>query len=351
MIMELGWEVERSPIRDYAAWEAHVRDVARKVSGYEFIKDKNYDLVWDIWNEPDQPDKMFWRGTEAEYLEMFGRGAKALREVLGPQVKISGPCLTKYDVPYITRFLNFCKAEKITLDVLSWHELGVDSDIPSVTEHLRDARRRFVDNPAYRNLGIQRIQINESVGPSAKYMPAEILAYLNALERGGADGACRACWGDSRGVNTCYNATLDGILTPDSHQPLAAWRAYKVYAESVSSRVQSTASNPRIVSFGSRGNDERASAQIVVGYFALGNSPAAVDIVLRLLNVRSIPSLNRTAIARVRVERIPDAGEQPLPELERLAEMTLPVHNGAVEVRLGKIGLHEASIVTLTADR
>ncbi len=32
---------------------------------------------------------------------------------------------------------------------------------------------------------------------------------------GGADGACKGCWNDSKGLSNCVNHTLDGIPSPN----------------------------------------------------------------------------------------------------------------------------------------
>jgi hypothetical protein len=169
------------PYHDYAKWEELIRWVARDA------KTKKYNLIWDLWNEPDS--ELFFGGNRQQFCETFARGAKVLREELGPQVVLSGPSLAQYDPTYIAEFLDYCVAHRIPLQVLSWHELFVDANIPSVKAHLVEARQRFVNNPAYRSLGIKKIQINEIVGPGANFQAGEILGYLKALEDGGADGA------------------------------------------------------------------------------------------------------------------------------------------------------------------
>jgi hypothetical protein len=275
---------DKTPIRDYQAWEAHVRKVARNGMTFQYERDKKRQSVWDIWNEPDHRD-FFWRGTFEEFLETFVRAARALREELGSETLISGPSLTNYNVLQLTQFLNHCKAHDVRIDVLSWHELGVDGDIPSVTEHLRDARKRFQQNQAYVQLGIKKLQVNEIIGPTAKYRPGEILGYLHALEAGGADAACKSCWPDSDGISSCFNFSLDGILTPKTFEPRAAWWAYKHYADSVATRVRSTSSDIRLPTFASRAEDgdkADAPARLLIGYYAFKKSPNVMTARLQL---------------------------------------------------------------------
>lgn len=323
------------PLRDLNAWESHVRQIATNW--------KKYDLVWDIWNEPDIPG--FWKGDQATFFETFARAAKALREELGPKTVISGPSLTNYDVGYLTKFLDYCKSQRIRLDVLSWHELGVDANIPSITEHLQDARKRFLANPAYESLHIKSIQINEIIGQSSTNRPGEILGYLQALERGGADGACKSCWG------TCWNNTLDGLLTPDRHEPCAAWWTYKHYADSIPSRVRSASTNSRIASFASRGDTKDASARILIGYFYYDSPLQSTDVRLQLRNVGAVPWAAKESRLHVTIERIPNSGDQPLHQPETVTTESLPIIKGILETHLQNVKLHEAYVVTLSAAR
>ncbi len=64
----------------------------------------------------------------------------------------------------------------------------------SIVEHLVEARAGFVQNPRFRSLGLREIHINEYMGLSDRYFPAETVSYLEALERGSADRAARSCW-------------------------------------------------------------------------------------------------------------------------------------------------------------
>ena len=317
-------------------WAAFVTSMVKKSAGYTF--------AWDVLNEPDltsdyheAPDKFF---------PIFAQSSQILHQQLGPNVLVSGPSTSHYDRVYLTHFLDYCKAHNTRVDVLSWHELDADADIPSVEDHVREARRLFVDNPAYRALGIRQIQINEIVGPSAQYRPGEILGYFDALERGGADGACKGCWNDTKGGSNCANNTLDGILTPDTHQPRAAWWAYKAYADTVPTRVVSRSSDRSVVAFATAGDGQ--SASVVVGGFAYEDyGRGSVSVVVRLLNVSRLPFVGAGGRVHVRVEKIPDAGETALPTLLVVQEQNVAVTGGAAQVTLPPLAPHEAYRLTL----
>jgi hypothetical protein len=289
---------------------------------------------------------MFWKGTESQLFETFAQAARALRSELAPGTAISGPSLSHYDRDYLARFVDFCKAKNVHLNVLSWHELAVDDNIPSIAEHLREARHLFVENSVYRSVGIERIEINEIIGPSAQYRPGEILGYFAALEKGGADGACKACWGDARGGSNCTNDTLDGILTPDTHEPRAAWWAYKAYADSIAGRVQANSSDPRLAVFAS-GSAAAGTAQVLVGcYPCPGLSTPNMGLAIRIQNLSRI--LGKARRAHVKVERLPDSGEKPLLAPEKGLEEDVALSSGGLTAAIPALALHEAYLVTIS---
>ena len=310
--------------------------MVKKLAGYTF--------AWDVLNEPDLTSD--YHEALDKFFPIFAQSSQILHERLGPNAFVSGPSISHYDRVYLTHFLDYCKAHNARVDVLSWHELDSDADIPSVEDHVREARRLFVDNPAYKSLGIRQIQINEIVGPSAQYRPGEILGYFDALERGGADGACKGCWDDTKGGSNCANNTLDGILTPDTHQPRAAWWAYKAYADTVPARVISRSSDRSVVAFATAG--DARSASVVVGGFTYGDyGRSSVSVMVRLLNVSRLPFVGAGVRVHVRVEKIPDTGEAALPTLPVVQEQNVAIVEGAAQVSLPPLTPHEAYRLTL----
>ena len=312
-------------------WADFVRGMVQKAHGYAF--------TWDVLNEPDLSSD--YHETPDKFFPIFAQASDVLHQQLGSGVRVSGPSTSHYDRAYFTRLLDYCKAHNTRIEVLSWHELDTDADIPSVEDHVREARRLFVDNPAYKSLGLRQIQINEIVGPSAQYRPGEILGYFDALERGGADGACKGCWNDSKGGSNCGNDTLDGLLTPDTHQPRAAWWAYKTYADTVSARVVSRSSDRRVVAFASSGDGQTAS--VVVGGFAYGDyTRGPASVVVRLQNVARLPFVGAGRRIHVKVEKIPDMGEAALPSLPVVQEQDVTVAGGMAQISLPPLAPHEA---------
>jgi hypothetical protein len=180
------------------------------------------DAIIEIWNEPDWPD--FWNGTREQFFETYLRAYRILRAELGPNVQIAGPSFGFYDRAAIEAFLEYCLANGCEVNSLTWHSLDDGPDgIGTLAARIQDARASFVQNPRYSSLRMQRIDINEVVGPVYTNQPAGTLAHYEGVERGGADAAAHACWNDSDGTSGCLNRTINGLLTPGAYEPRAVW--------------------------------------------------------------------------------------------------------------------------------
>lgn len=328
-----GW-----PYENYQRWESHVRKLAQE--------NKNKEMMWDVWNEPNLK-KPFWQGTKEQLFETYKRAYKVLREELGSEVAIGGLSLTHYDRDYITAFLEYCKANKLEVNFLSWHELN-DNEIASIDDRLIDARNSLQKNPAYRTLKIKKIYVNEVVGSSAQYRPGEIIAYLYYLEKGKADGAVKSCWDTlaKDKVNNCSNNTLDGMLALNTFKPRAAWWAYKVYADGFRSRVQSQSDNPLVVALGSRSNPD-GKAQVILGYFGQKHSPPTTNVTVTLKNLQKLGFTRKGQHLHLKLEKIPNTNEQVVQKLLSVKEENISVINGSVKIVIPNFGIHEAYLVTI----
>lgn len=335
------------PYENWADWESHVRQVA--------ITNRGRNVIYDVWNEPDQTQfwegVQFWRGTRDQFFETYLRTYKVLRQVLGPDVMIGGPSISGgYDKDFITAFLNYCRTNGCEVNFLSWHELNDRAPLPAIAEHLADARKVFLQNPEYASLRIQEIQINEIIGPIAKHLPGAILGYFYYLEKGRADGACKACWPNSRGILECRD-TLDGLVTPETFQPRTAWWAYKTYADGVSSRVASTTTDARVVALASTRSAAPQTAQVLVAYFdrTYGTGrPVSVSVRLILHNLDRLEFLSGSTRVRLKLERMPDWGETPLFELILVDEQDLIIDRDSAQTIIENFAMGEAYRVTLS---
>ena len=327
-----GW-----PYQNYPAWEAFIRQLAQQNKGKK--------IIWDIWNEPDLKNP-FWKGSREQFFETYKRAYKILREELGPSAVIGGPSISTYNKEYLTAFLDYCKANKLEVNFLAWHELN-DTIILFVDDHVFDAKRNYQQSPFYKELKLQKIYVNEIVGELAQYQPGEILGYLYNLEYAKADGACRACWDTtgSKKVSNCFNNTLTGTVTPNTFEPRAAWWTYKAYADGVNSRVLSRSDNDRLVALASKSNPQ-GKAQVLLGYFDR-NYSSATTVTLNLKNLQALGIQSGQKVS-LKLEKIPNNLEGAVQKLVTVKEEQVSAGSGSLTYAIPNFNVHEGYLLTVS---
>lgn len=329
------------PFLNWPLYESMVGQAATQTLGMN--------VMFDVWNEPDNPQ--FWSGTQAQFFEAYLRAYRVLRAA-APTALIGGPSsAVAYNKTFLQAFLNFCVANGCQVNFLSWHELDDnDQNIAEISAHLLDARSSFVDNPAYASLHLQRIDINETTGPISKDYPAAILEYLSQLEQGGADGASRSCWANSQGNSTCFDGSLDGLLTANGW-PRSSWWTYKIYSDGVNARVASTSSEARVPILGSASLSGAAAAQVLLGYYNLNaietSSPAPMTVQVNLVGMDHLPFLTGAPTVHLRLEKMPASGESPLAQPVLVQESNVPWTGTSLTTTVSNIQSGEAYRITI----
>jgi xylan 1,4-beta-xylosidase len=119
-----------NPPRDYAMWGELVRKFTEHlVERYGHEKVRTW--YFEVWNEPDI---IYWHGTQAEYLKLYDYAVAGVRAAL-PGAKVGGPATTgpgsKKSVEYLEAFLNHCMNDKsaadgnaVPLEFISFHPKG-----------------------------------------------------------------------------------------------------------------------------------------------------------------------------------------------------------------------------------
>lgn len=345
------WGGNGPPYADLGAWRRYVEAAARRSRGAR--------IVWDVWNEPNHP--YFFAGTREQYFETYRVAERALRRVLGADAFVIGPSTAGYHPDWFLGLEAWCHARGCRVDGLSWHELPGPSGagIPPIDEHLAETRRRHIDAPEV-EVGVRELHVNEALPKSDQSYPGEQLGTLALLEAGGADAAARACW-TIAGSDSCYDDTLDGLLTPKdtanparSFQPRAVWWATRRYADGVGHRVRATSSRSRILAIASSRAPDARTATVVVAYAERRGraypgvaAAAATDIRVRLRDVTALPYLRGARHVEVRLERIPATGGAALTHPLSAGVRTLRVRDRAVDLTLHGVRLHEAWVVRL----
>lgn len=333
---DYGYNRRPYAYEDAAAYQDAMRQIAENLS--------ERSVIFDILNEPDNPE--FFHGTRQQFLDTFKAGHDAIRSVR-PDALIAGPSMTRYNHAAIQQFLDYCLANHVRLDVLTWHEFRVGDEIPNISVNLEEARRDFVNNPVYAPLGIKEIQINEAISSPIQFKTASTLAVLNELELGGADAAAHACWPESTGDNNCTNNTLNGLVTPGTLVRRGVWWAYKAYADGADSRVASASTAANVFALASNSTHPQGQApgpgQVIVAVY--GGRSGKIDLTLN--HVSAAAGVGNAAQVHLTVQRLLSTGETPLPALPAPTVLTVPVTSDSVQTTVN-LGSEEAAVVTIT---
>jgi xylan 1,4-beta-xylosidase len=284
------------------------------MNGYLALIDEIYhrygnNVIYDIWNEPNHPD--FWKQSEEDYFTIFKATHDRIRSLPeGGTALITGPSISYFDKAFIERFLFFCSQNSIKLDILSWHDFRTGKKLLQMQQDIKWARENWLNQ--YKSISIKEIHINEIIGKGDQYSPLISLMFFKALEEGGADAACKACWwNNSKSVSNCYNNSLDGLID-ESGKPRSIWWAYKYYNMSTVLRLSSTTNSEDLISFAFLDdNNVSKSIDILLGI----NQSFGSHITLKLENIKKIPSFNNKKNLTVKCYEIPDTNEGALDSL------------------------------------
>ena len=114
------------PPNDYAKWAGLIRAWAAHAN--ERYPNVAASWLWELWNEPDFP---YWRGTFAEYAQLYDHTEAALHEVL-PDAALGGPAVAGAGSAFLRQFLQHCATgtNAVTggtgtrLDLVTFHAKG-----------------------------------------------------------------------------------------------------------------------------------------------------------------------------------------------------------------------------------
>lgn len=341
---EWGYSCCRSTIRwpfeSYRVWERFVADSvgSRRQSGQAVAS-------WEVWNEPTVP--FFWAGSIEQFFETYARTYRILRKQLGPDAPIAGPGFHFYDRALLQRFLDYCLAQQLQVNILTWHENG-RAPIPDVADHIDEVRSMFLQSAKYQPLRIREIHIDEYGGRKTTHSPGAMLGYLYYLEAAKVDAAAKSCWKDSKRRNECFNGSLDGLVDVDSMRPRSVWWTYKLYADGAASRVLSTTSDRAIVALASSASEATTRAQVLMGKFGPSSTTQPVDVVLE--NMDALGFLSKSASVTVSVKRLVPTGELPSDGPVVLREVLLPLGRKA-RLSIPQFALNEVYVLDIKTGR
>lgn len=117
------------PPNNYDDWHQMVQATTRALVdryGIDEVRSWNF----EVWNEPDI---IFWKGTQAEYFELHMRSVEAVKSV-DASLRIGGPATSnfvmnaegEYSPVWVEDFMQFCVANNLPADFISTHPYPTD---------------------------------------------------------------------------------------------------------------------------------------------------------------------------------------------------------------------------------
>ena len=271
----------------------------------ELYKENGNNVVYDLWNEPDLT--VFFEGSQQNFFETFKLMHDKIRSLPGgKKATIMGPSISWFTDEYFKKFLDFCSANNITLDLLDWHQNYNIDDALNMKKNIYHAREYYIKK--YPNLKIKDIIIPEFVGPEDYFKPLTSLAYINILDKEKVVG-CKTCGDAPKGQqteNTCWNNSIDGLLTPQG-KPRSVWWVYKYYAESLPVRLSTNVDSDRTAAISYFSKDSN-SVKILFGNLGKFKSSFSID----LKSVRKFSVFAKSKKINYSLYKIPNTEQKEL---------------------------------------
>ncbi len=205
-------------------------------------------LIYDIWNEPDNWET--WHFDEDNHNDIFNFIKRIYCYIRskedGDSIKIMAPSTYKFNLPYIQKFLDFCRANGMVINYLAWHHL--DSGALNITRMEQDIKDILALAEEYKDVVKDGVMCPEILNFYDTTLPSAALLQLALLEKYNIL-TCKACWIENGIDNTCRNSSLNGLLSKEkvgteiNFYPRAIWYAYKFYSESLKRRGRTIKSN------------------------------------------------------------------------------------------------------------
>jgi hypothetical protein len=260
-------DLVQSHPKDWGVYEADVKKLVAQTG------DAADSIIWEVANEPDESYKPI-----ESYYELYAHAFAALRAVR-PGAQICGPSFAFPSYEKYKRFLDYCRANRLECNDISWHYTGWDPAAPIHQKWQLEKMRSFITE--YPELKIREIHCDEwGAGPDkptadnpGRLQPGRAVVWFHYLQDVyQVDRACRANWGGA-------DDYLGGIITRDS-QTYPAYFAYRWYGSmSGMEQLKVEGNDQELSAIGCRSAPQsKPSANILVGSVAKRACPVLVEI-------------------------------------------------------------------------
>jgi len=306
---------------DGGDWTAYTTFIAQLITDFKAAGMTGKDVRWELWNEPDYSG--FWKGSQAQWLEMWKRGYQQVKAAL-PDAVIEGPSTAGGVGGWFTAFLDYVKTNNVVPDYIGWHEAGGGDPVNDA----KSARSAL----SSRSINVTNLDVSE-YGSSGDQTAGHSAWYLARFERAGLDGL-RSNWGGGSGLY----ATM-GALVTNSWQPKGQYWIYKRYADQTGLQAAVTAgSQADAVAY----LDAAARKSIIV----VGNKGSVTGTVS--VKITNIPAdLQAAGAAQVLIENMPD-GTAAVTAPTTVSNSSMPLTANALTVPLSWTKAADGYAITLT---
>lgn len=128
VVYRLGESIEHTEIKHFvhppADMEKWARICVNIIRHYNegWANGFHYNIrYWEIWNEPDNPDRnCMWTGSPEQYYELYRLTSSAIKRH-DPSLKVGGQAATMVNMPFTEGFIRFCHDQRLALDFFTWH--------------------------------------------------------------------------------------------------------------------------------------------------------------------------------------------------------------------------------------
>lgn len=293
-------------------------------------------VIYDVWNEPDH--RNYWQESDTSFFILFKKVHNLIRSLPnGQSASITGPSTAGLNKDYLSRFIKFCSDNNIRLDYLNWHYMAAINNSASLDKFNREIASVKKIMFQYPNVGIKSIILPEIIGEAQQYSPKAPILFFKTLEENDIEGSCKACWNNSKGINNCFNNSLDGLFTEDG-QTRSVWWAYQLYAKSLKFRLKSVTDNNLIASTCSLNKDQDTLTVLLVN--TSNNNQLTCN--LRIKNINNLKLKNKSTVVLSLFE-IPDTSESPLEKPNLIYTSNLKyedIQNYKVNAKLNNTSLY-----------
>ncbi len=209
---------------DWDTWREIVRGVVQEAIDNQYVVDS-----WIVWNEPN----LQWNTSQRPYTRYL-QAHKIAHDVItsvDPGARVQGPEVYGFNMPRLTEFLTFCKANDCLPDLLTWHELSPTPT--SVPQHVKEINDWMVAN----GITPMPVAITEFQGqgygnPNA-WHAGQHVRWLAQFERAatiGLESANVASW-EWDGQDPAFRPTLGNAVSRDLNTPRGAWWNLNAYRD------------------------------------------------------------------------------------------------------------------------